>query len=255
LLYILYGPDEFTREQVLVEIKKSVSSEAAAGSNIMALDGSRVTVNEFKVACETVPFLAEQRLVIVNGLFARFESQVPKTRGKKNAHWDTGFSDLELIADCINNIPESTVLVLVDDAVNPKNTLFRQVAKKAKVQNFPMLRDKELPAWINRRVAGVGGRITSQAVGLLVTMIGNDLRTLANEIDKLVLYTAGRNIEAEDVRSIVSHARETSIFTLVDAIMEGKTGSAVALLQQMLQQGATHAYLLVMLARQKKGCG
>ena len=73
---------------------------------------------------------------------------------------------------------------------------------------------------------------------------------MANEIDKLVLFTSGRRIEEEDVKRLVNYAQEASVFAMVDAILEFKAGIAEQLLQQLLQQGAAPAYLLVMLARQ-----
>jgi DNA polymerase-3 subunit delta len=50
----------------------------------------------------------------------------------------------------------------------------------------------------------------------------------------------------------VSYAQETSVFSLVDAIMEFNVHEAENLLQQLLQQGATATYLLAMLYRQMR---
>ena len=54
----------------------------------------------------------------------------------------------------------------------------------------------------------------------------------------------------EDALTIVSYAQQTSVFAMVDAILEFKAGEAENLLQQLLQKGAAPAYLLVMLSRQ-----
>ena len=68
MLYILCGPDNYTLTQELNRIKKSVNDDAAAGTNIMELEGDKLSLSDFRVDCETVPFLAEKRLVIINGL-------------------------------------------------------------------------------------------------------------------------------------------------------------------------------------------
>ena len=73
---------------------------------------------------------------------------------------------------------------------------------------------------------------------------------MANEVDKLVLFTSGRRIEEKDVKAVVSYAQEASVFAMVDAILEFRVGVAEQLLGQLLQRGAAPAYLLVMLSRQ-----
>ena len=67
--------------------------------------------------------------------------------------------------------------------------------------------------------------ISRQAINILIELIGSDLYTMDNEIDKLVSFTAGRMIEEKDVRMVVSAAREEDIFAMVDAIMDRDSGS------------------------------
>ncbi|MFC1961756.1 DNA polymerase III subunit delta, partial [Chloroflexota bacterium] len=54
----------------------------------------------------------------------------------------------------------------------------------------------------------------------------------------------------EDVRAVVSYTQEANVFAMVDAILESRGGVGQQLLQQLLKQGASPAYLLVMLTRQ-----
>jgi len=49
---------------------------------------------------------------------------------------------------------------------------------------------------------------------------------------------------------VVSYAQQASVFAMVDAILESKIGLAEQSLHQLLQRGASSAYLLVMLSRQ-----
>jgi DNA polymerase-3 subunit delta len=71
-----------------------------------------------------------------------------------------------------------------------------------------------------------------------------------NEINKLALFASGRRIEEDDIKAVVSSAQEANVFAMVDAILDFKAGVAEKLLEQLLQQGASPAYLLVMLSRQ-----
>jgi len=85
---------------------------------------------------------------------------------------------------------------------------------------------------------------------MLAALVGNDLRLLDQEIDKLLLYADGQQVTTEEVRALVSRARETSIFDLVDCVGRRQTGKALLLLHRLLDDGEAPLYLLAMLARQ-----
>jgi len=123
---------------------------------------------------------------------------------------------------------------------------------KAKVKSFPLMKEAELRQWIKERVAREGGSVSPQAVNLMAKQVGSNLWIMANEINKLILFTAGRRIEAEDVSALASHTQETTVFDMVDAILNFQAKAAEQSLQQLLQRGAAPAYLLVMLSRQSQ---
>ena len=121
---------------------------------------------------------------------------------------------------------------------------------KVVVKPFPLLRGPKLRQWVQRRVAEEGSSISQQATDLLTKLVGSNLWIMVSEINKLVLFTSGRRIETEDVKTVVSSAQEANVFAMVDAIIEFRPGVAQGLLQQLLRHGAIPVYLLVVLARQ-----
>jgi len=250
LLYILLGEDDFSLYQSLEEIKRSVDDQALLATNTTTLDGQQVTLSQLSTVCETLPFLAERRLVIVTGLLERFEPKSKPSRKKKTPHMPNQQNEYRLIADHINKIPDSTILVLIDSGISSHNPLFRELSDKAEVKSFPPLRGTNLRQWIQRRMKEGGDSISPQAVDLLARLVGSNLWIMANEINKLALFTSGRRIEEEDVKTVVSYAQQASVFAMVDAILEFKAGVAEQALQQLLQRGTAPAYLLVMLSRQ-----
>jgi len=249
LLYILLGDNDFSLHQSLEEIKRGIGDQTLLAANTTTLDGQQATLSQLRTVCETLPFLAERRLVIVKGLLERFEPKGKPGR-KKTPHMPDQRNEYKLLADHINKIPDSTILVLIDGRIRGNNPLLRELSDKAEVKSFPLLRDVELRQWIQRRVAEEGGNISSQAVTLLAKLVGSNLWIMANEINKLVLFTSGRRIEEEDVKGVVSYAQQASVFAMVDAILEFKVDVAEQALQQLLNRGAAPAYLLVMLSRQ-----
>jgi DNA polymerase III subunit delta len=251
LLHILVGEDDYSIRQALEEIKKSVGDPTALMTNTTVLEGKTVTPEQFRAACETVPFLAEKRLVIVEGLLERFEpkGRAPKKKLKNQNDQEEIYKP---IADGIKKLPPFTELVLLGGKLNAGNPLLQEIMPQAKIKSFPMLKGNQLTQWIERRLVSQqkGSKISPKAAALIVRLVGNDLWTMSNEIDKLLLYVGERQIEETDVKAVVSNAQDASIFSMVDAILESRVGAAQELLQQLFRQGMAPAQILVMLSRQ-----
>ncbi len=256
MLCILYGEDDFSRQQALDGIKSTIGDETALATNTTVLDALQATVDHLQAVTGAMPFLAEKRLVIINGLLERFEPRARSGRRKKSAGASNRQNEYQPLADCLVAVPESTVVLLVDGKISHKNPLLGALSAKAQVKSFPLLRDerndRKLSRWIESRVAGRGGSISPQAITLLTNYVGSNLWIMASEIDKLVLFTGGRQIEADDVKRVVSYVQEARVFDLVDAILEFRGGVAEKLAEQLMQRGASPAYLLVMLTRQAR---
>ena len=249
MLYILSGPDDFSLAQSLEKIKKDIGDRAILEAGTTTLDGQQVTLDRLRTVCETVPFLAGKRLVIIRGLLGRFEPRGRASRQRKTTPANQQ-DEYKPLASCITQIPDSTVLVLIEGSLASNNPLLRELTGKAVVKSFPLMRDAKLRQWVQGRVSEEGGSISPQAVNLLTRLVGSNLWIMASEINKLVLFTSGRRIEEEDVRAVVSYDQQASVFAMVDAIIDAKTEVAEQLLEQLLQRGTAPTYLLTMLARQ-----
>ncbi len=251
MLYILSGQDDYSLGRSLEEIKKEISDPSALTSSITTLDGQHVTLDQLRIECETMPFLGGRRLVIIKGLLERFESGGgPGRQRKTKTTRASPPEEYKSFGACISRIPDSTVLVLIENKAANHSPLFKEIADKAVVKSFPLLKDRELQQWVQKRVGEEGGSISLQAAGLLTRLVGSNLWAMAGEISKLVLFTSGRRIEEKDIKAIVGYVQQANVFGMVDAIIEFKSEMAEQLLQQLLQSGSPPAYLLVMLSRQ-----
>jgi len=249
-LYILLGQDDYSLSESLEEIKRGIGNQALLAANTTTLDGQQITLDQLRTVCETLPFLAERRLVIVKGLLERFEPRGKSSRRKKITRVTNHQNEYKSLGAYISQLPDSTILVLIGNRVTSKNPLFSELSAKAKVKSFPLLRGTRLRQWIQKHVMEEGGTISAQAIDLLAKLVGGNLWIMTNEINKLTLFTSGRRIEEGDVKTVVSYAQQASVFAMVDAILEFKVGLAEQSLHQLLQRGASSAYLLVMLSRQ-----
>ncbi len=250
MLYILYGQDDYSLTQALEEIKKGIGDQATMAVSTDTLEGRELTPDRLRTVCETVPFLSEKRLVIVNGLLGRFEPPARSRRQRRAPKVVERPDEYKPFSDCMDKIPETTILVLVEGVLSSANPLFKELISKAVVKNFPLLREPQLREWIQRRVSSEGGKISPKAVQLLARIVGSNLWIMTSEIDKLVLFASNRRIEEADIKALVGYTQQATVFNLIDAILEFKVEIAGQLLQHLFQSGVAPAFILFMLSRQ-----
>lgn len=246
MLHILYGADDYRRHQALKQLKEGLGAGEMLSANTTLMAGGQASPAQVRAACDTIPFLAPRRLVVLEGLLGRFEE--PR-RGSQAMEaeldpWRGG------LAEHIPQMPATSVLALVDGPLSRGNPLLRLLSPLGQVQTFPPLRGRDLMEWAQARFAQRGLAVAPQALRLLTEMVGSNLWALEAEVEKLSLYAAGRVVSEEDVRVLVGLAAEASIFALVDAVLEGRLPEALRYLHRLLLEGAKGPYILSMLDRQ-----
>ena len=243
MLYVFFGKDSFSLRQRLDELRGALDADGMLASSTSVLDGRRATLAEVTAACDTVPFMSAHRLVIVEGLLSRFGGGRARKRGGEVEAW------LRL-AEYVERMPPSTHLVLVDTEAEGDSALVEALRGKGEVREFRPLAQRAVSDWIRARAAARGLQLSSAAARLLADFVGNDLWALSGELEKLSVYAAGRPVGEDDVRALVAAVRETSVFPLVDAIVEGRPAAAIKLLRQMFRQESGPQYVLAMIQRQ-----
>ena len=257
MYYILYGEDELSRTEHARTLRAPMSDPQFADLNTTLLDGRTVSLSELKHACDAIPFLTAERLVIVTDLLARLNPRQPKKGADEIAAEEEINPDLAKgLREYLPQVPASTRLIFIETKPLAKNNptlkqaLQDVVAKRAQVHEFPAPAEKTLPHWIEQRTRAKGGTIEPAAAHALALHGGNDLRLLDNEIEKLLTYRANQTIRIEDVHTLVANVHEADIFALVDAIGRRERAAALKLLHAQLAQNAAPLYLLTMITRQ-----
>ena len=243
MILLLTGADAFSRHEALQALKGQYDDDGSLVANTSTLDAGALGLEELRAAASTVPFLASHRLVVVQGLGGRLGGGAGGRRTRSLGEW-------ELLGDLLEVLPETTLLVFIDDALPPTNPLRQMVAAAGEVREFPLLRERELGPWLQRRARAAGLKLEPAAARLLVELIGRNTGVLASEVAKLKTYAGDDAVSGEDVRALVAPAREANIFRLVDAVAEGRLTDALRALESLRNDGETPQRLIGMIARQ-----
>ncbi len=253
-LYIFYGEDEFSMAEAVEQVKAGLGPPEALSANSSVLDGRRVALAELLMACGTVPFLADHRLVIAEGLLDRFAPPAGRTGGRR-AERDSeerGIGEWGGLAEAAGAMPPSTTLIVTGGPPvrGAQNPLLRSLERVGQCRRFPAVRAAQMVGWINERARRRGGRLAGGATRLLADFSGGSLRLLDQEIEKLCTYAGAEAITEEMVRRLCHSAREALIFDLTDAVAQRRREAAMRALEQLLSQGMAPPVIMAMLARQ-----
>lgn len=242
-IYLLYGDDEFAIGERVAELKAQQRARSGGEYNLDELDGRVVAPRELLGAAETVPFLADQRLVIVTGLLARLSGGA-RPRGRKGSA--ASDDELEQTLGRLGALPATTVLVLVEASADPALLAGRIPSGRLRVEQYARPKPWELESWIAARAKRLGGAIEPAAVRLLASLGIEEPRQLDQELRKLFTYAAGRPVRPADVQLLVAGA--TNVFAFLDAVADGRRGAALAALRALVRQGERAEALLPQLA-------
>jgi DNA polymerase III subunit delta len=235
VLYLLYGPDEFTRSEALAAFRAELPADLLH-LNSARLDGRNLKLNDLMVACEAVPFLADHRLVIVVDALKHLKA------GKARDELRT----------FLEQVPPSCKLVFLEqDDFDKRSSLYTYLKKHGQVQEFVPRQGADLLRWLGEQANARGVRMARSPAQHLVDYVGNDSRTLMTELDKLASYVGqGMEITEESITRLVQDSHEANLFAFLDSLSQRQRGAAIQQLHELLREGQAIAYIVFMLARQ-----
>lgn len=244
--FIVFG-DSFLVRRRIAALEDEHGVGDLLDANRHRMQGNQVSPQELLAICQALPFLDAQRLVVVDGLLSLAES---RSGGRGRRGGNSAADAWQALAEAIPGMPETTLLLLSDGALNANNPLLRALRQVASAEELAAPRGEQLSRWIKETAESKGAAISPAAIRSMADLVGGDLWTLDQELEKLSLYAAGREIGEQDIRLMVSQVREASIFEAVDAMIDGRAQVALRLLAQLRDDGREPQYIIAMVERQ-----
>lgn len=270
-ILFLYGNDEYAISRRVQELRQGFANPSEAQMNTAQLDARSMTEEQWVNAVQALPFLAAQRLVILENPSARFSARRSKSSTENGLQADeadeaepapaSGREKGEPPAErrskfleSLEHVPPSTRLVIwevVDPRGAEKHWLAQWMHKKGlRVEFLVQPNDKMMAGWIIREARAQGGEFAPQAATELVTQVGGDTRQAAQEVTKLLTYVDWkRPVMPEDVQALTPHTADAVIWDLVEALSAGDGRTAQSLLHRFLEEDEQF-YVWAMIIRQ-----
>ena len=219
-LYFFYGEEGFLIDELQALAVEHALQPHERDFNLDIVYGSEASTPDVLARCAALPMMAERRLVLVRA----FDKLSDNRRFKSYAEQPN---------------PMATVLLCCSGKPNLSAHPYRALKEQAVWAEFKPLYDRQMPGWVGQRLRSAGLTPKGGAAQVLADRVGTDLRTAANEVDKLKAYVGtAAAVTEEDVLAAAGQTREANVFELQGALGVGDGVRATAIAERLLGQAS-----------------
>ncbi|MGB3153752.1 MAG: DNA polymerase III subunit delta [Chitinophagaceae bacterium] len=213
-LYWLEGEEEYFIDKVMDYAEHHILTESEASFNLSIFYGKDANWADVVNACRRYPMFAERQVVLLK------EAQQMR--------------DMDKLESYVENPLASTVLVVSykEKKLDARKKFTKLVKEKGFLISTKKMYDKELPGWTQELLQSKGLSATQKALALLVDHIGNDLKRIENEIDKLSVNLGKRtSITEDDIEQFIGVSKEFNVFELQSALAAKDLARSIRIIQ------------------------
>lgn len=223
---LLYGIQKVLKERLLQELeKKIIATDFSRDFNMNIFYGGDTALSEIIDTANTLPVMADRRLVIVHDFdkVSRFQE----------------------ILHYYNPPCEETLLVLDSENQDFFRKFDKPFLKKfektygefGEVLKFYPPGRKELAAYAGEEFSAHGKQVSNKSLAFLVDRTGENLSELINEITKIVAFSGKKKeISLEEIDQIVSESTDSSLEKIRDAVLTRRPVTALRAFYNFFQR-------------------
>ena len=230
-VYILYGEEAYLRNQYKEKLKGALLGEGDS-MNFHYFEGKDVRSGEVIDLAETMPFLAERRVIMLenSGLFSHGGEE---------------------LAAYLEAPSETAYFVFVEPTVDKRSKLYKAATAKGRAIEFGAQDEAVLKRWILGFLKKENKNITERDLDLFLDKTGSDMANIRGELEKLLCYCLDRDvITAQDIEKVCTKQVSNQIFDMINAVAEKKQQTAMTLYYDLLTLKEPPMRIMILIARQ-----
>ena len=242
---LFYGAEDFLMSWAVESIVNDYVDETARDIDLIHLEGEQVTAADIMAQARAYSMFSERRVVVVRNYLPLFRKAA-----------DVNADELLNFA----SMPQgsSFVIFVVESRYSPDLTSYgKKLAKACGAYEFARLERADLKAFITKRVHKAGKMIARRELEHMIDVTGYynkesryDLAQLEKDIDKIVRACSGDSISAQLIEEILIGDSDRFVFGLVDALVSGDRGKALAIAEAIIRDEDGSMAVLALLTKQ-----
>ena len=225
-VYMIYGEEGYLKEFYVQKLKEKLVEPAFADFNFHQYDGKKSPLSDILTDADMMPMMSEYTFLLV-----------------RDYPFDKSKDDVELLKSYLSDVNESAVIVFwfdnleIDTKKNAKlRALETAIAKNGTAVEFNRKTESELARLISAKVKKLGCTIDSTNAAYLVSVVGNDLKTILNETEKICSFVGEGEITRKIIDELAVKCLQARVYDLSKFILNGKSDEAYGVLRGLFAQ-------------------
>ncbi|MEO8522310.1 MAG: DNA polymerase III subunit delta [Acidobacteriota bacterium] len=258
-VYLIVGDDDAEMTRLTGEISSVVEDELRTFNLERLYAGEKAGSPQAIVqAARTLPMMGDRRVVVV----LRAERILKPKRAKEEGAGTEDAGPTDVLEAYVKSPERGTTLVLVASDVDRVRRLFKALQKHATIVECWGLkagRDakgldlrqvaRQAEALVKQAVADAGQQIEPAAARLVASRAGADISTLRGDVERLLLFAAGKpTITLRDAEQVVTAETSQDDWAVTNAIQRGDRAEALRQLGLALESGGVSYQIVGQLA-------
>lgn len=221
-VYLFTGKEEYLMRKTINTIKAKYINPLFETLNYIHIDEKQSDFEDILNACETLPFMGDKKVVIVNDIEKMVENDNDDLSKKLSKY--------------IEEIDNHVILILVDKRNNLKKTtsIYKKAKKLDKVVEFENLKGRDINSWVEDTAKKKSKTISSSNINYFLnksaySKYGSDknLYDIENEFSKVLAYSQDDEITRENIDMVLVKTLDNNIFNLLKNISDRNSYQAL----------------------------
>ena len=242
---LFYGAEDFLMNWAVESIVDDYVDEAARDIDLIHLEGDQVTSADIMAQARAYSMFSAKRVVVVR-------NYLPLFRKTADANAD------ELLTFASQPQDSSVVIFVLESRYSPDITSYgKKLAKVCGAYEFARLERADLKAFITKRVHMAGKMIARRELEHMIDVTGYynkgslyDLAQLEKDIYKISRACSSDTVNMQLIEDIMIGDSDRFVFGLVDALVAGERGKALAIAEAIIRDEDGSMAVLALLTKQ-----
>lgn len=209
-IYLIYGSESLLVRKYANALKKAALSDGDNDVNFSYFDEDTFEINAFIDSAQTMPFFADYRVVMLDGCSIGDAA--------------------DRFVEYLENIPETTIIIMVLKTVDKKTKVYKAVAKYGYVCDLSATTPEMRLKFVVLEFTKAGKKITRTDADYFLEYVGGDLGNLLSEATKLIDYLGDNDVITQaSINEICTGTIENRIYELITQICKRNETEAMGI--------------------------
>lgn len=233
--YLIYGEEDYLKQHYVNTLTDKIVGKSPAVFNLHRFEGKDVTLPQIIETADSLPMMAEYSCVVVR------DFALNSLKG----------ADKDLFTSFMKELPDSCILIFWMDSIEIPAKLNKDwknivdlFSKYGSAVCLNRRTTKELEKLLISGANKRGCSLMPQVANYLITLVGDDLNVLLNELEKVCFYVGKGEVTKADVDAVAVKSVDATAFDMVKALLRNQYEKAYQMLDILFRQKAEPVLIL-----------